>query len=504
MLEDRLTNSTRFSMGLGGVPETLKNASWEMFVLFYFTQVLGMSGTLAGVAIGIALAFNAAIDPSIGAYSDSMSATRLGRRQRMMAFSILPFAISFSLLFNPPAFLGITGEFVWLIVFAVICRSAISMFTIPLYALNIELSRNVLERPVLTAFRTTLTSLARMLFPIAAFQLFFAATPDYPNGQLNPDAYGPFAISIAAVCAVLMIIAIVGTNKRSLAIEAHMGIKEGKPSASPRETIHQIFEAFRTTPNVRYQVALTVFAFICLGVLSVYLLHLSTYYWRLSSSEIGWVAFAAAPGSVIASVLARYYVPYFNKKRMMMTFIWLYAAAVTIPILGPLTPFFPHPGDPALAPALVVAKLLAGLFYGAFMMVNIIVYADIADELELNVGGPRQALMASFTFFTMFAAGAVVNLAAGIFLDVIDFPVGTPPAEIPDALSEKLAWFSVSLVGVALLGVSYFISRYEVSAEKQRHINAELEKRYAAAKATGTNEGLGAAPDELSVMGSAP
>ena len=39
--------------------EGLKNSALSTFVLFYYNQVLGLSGTLAGTAIAIALIFDA-------------------------------------------------------------------------------------------------------------------------------------------------------------------------------------------------------------------------------------------------------------------------------------------------------------------------------------------------------------------------------------------------------------------------------------------------------------
>lgn len=127
----------------------------------------------------------------------------------------------------------------------------------------------------------------------------------------------------------------------------------------------------------------------------------------------------------------------------------------------------------------MATKFLAGLFYGAFVTTSATVAADIADELELNSGEPRQALLSSFTFFTMFAASAVVTIAAGLFLDFISFPVGLPVSEVSTQMSDKLAIFSCIIIGVAVSGVVYVVSRLEISVTKQRSINAQLAERYA-------------------------
>ena len=461
------------------MPETLKNSAWDMFVLFYFTQVLGLSGTLAGLAIGIALVVDAVIDPSIGSYSDGMRSGRLGRRQTLMALAVVPFAVGFSLLFSPPAGLGEFGLFLWLVVLAIICRSTISLFTIPFYALGVELSRNPLERPTLAAFKQIATAIGRIGMPFLAFTFFFAATPEFPNGQLNPSAYPKLGVALSIVSAVLMAYCIWGTNRRSVENERGAIARVQQKPFDLVTTFRQIVDAFRSTPNVRWQTGLAIFMFISLGIVNVYTLHLTTYYWRLTPEGIRNVSVALSPGGLIAAFTARYYVPKFEKRKLMAGCIFVYGIVVLVPVLAPLTPFFPGPGDAWQVPLLVVFKFIAGLAYGAFMITSSTAASDVADELELNAGAPRQALMSSFTFFALGAASALVNIVAGIFLDVIGFPAGAKVDAVPREMVAKLAIFAAIVIGVAVSTVIFFINRLTISRERQIEINAALERRYA-------------------------
>lgn len=485
MLEERLNNRARFAFGAGAIPETLKNVAWDMFVLFYFTQVLGLSGTLAGIAIGISLVVDAVIDPWIGTLSDSMRRTRLGRRQRLMAVAVLPFGVAFALLFSPPVSLSEIGLFLWLVVFAIICRAAISLFTIPYYALQVELSRSPLERPLLASFRQVSTALGRFGLPFIAFTFFFAATPDFPNGQLRREAYPMFGLSIALVAMALMVICIIGTNRRSVEIDRNESGGKFEPP-SLLTTVRQIIEALRCTPNVRRHILLGVSMFISLGILSVYTLHLSTYYWKLNPEQIRNVSIALSPGTLLAALCARFFVPHFEKKKIMMSCIAVYAMAVLVPIFGPLLHVFPQPGDALQAPLLIGFKLLAGLGYGAFLVTSATVACDIADELELDVGAPRQALLSSFTFFTMGAASALVNVAAGAFLDIIGFPAGAEVESVSADVVDKLALFTGVIILCSCGLVIFFASRMEISRRKQSEINRKLAERYTAEKQQAT------------------
>ena len=71
--------SSKFAFGIGQYAEGLKNTAFSLFILFYYNQVLGLSGTLAGAALFIALLFDAITDPLAGSLSDNFK-SRLGSR----------------------------------------------------------------------------------------------------------------------------------------------------------------------------------------------------------------------------------------------------------------------------------------------------------------------------------------------------------------------------------------------------------------------------------------
>ena len=78
--------SSKLAFGIGQYAEGLKNTAFSLFILFYYNQVLGLSGTLAGAALFIALLFDAITDPLAGSLSDNFK-SRLGRRHPFMHLS---------------------------------------------------------------------------------------------------------------------------------------------------------------------------------------------------------------------------------------------------------------------------------------------------------------------------------------------------------------------------------------------------------------------------------
>ena len=94
MANDRkLAFSSKLSFGVGQFAEGLKNAAFGAFVMFYYNQVLGLPGTVVGLALGIALIFDAVTDPLAGSLSDNWR-SRLGRRHPFMYASAIPLGIT--------------------------------------------------------------------------------------------------------------------------------------------------------------------------------------------------------------------------------------------------------------------------------------------------------------------------------------------------------------------------------------------------------------------------
>ena len=137
--KERVPFSTRSFYGLGSISEGIKDAAFKVFLLFYYNQVLGLPGSLGGLAILLALVVDAITDPLMGSISDNFH-SRWGRRHPFMYAAPLPMAACFFLLFNPPASLGETQIFLWLTSFAVLVRVSMTLYSIPSNSMVAEMT----------------------------------------------------------------------------------------------------------------------------------------------------------------------------------------------------------------------------------------------------------------------------------------------------------------------------------------------------------------------------
>ena len=208
-----MTWQLRLSYALGQLPEGIKTAAFGFFLLFYYNQVLGLSGTLAGIAVFIAVCIDALSDPIVGSWSDATK-SRWGRRHPYMYIAAVPFALCFFALFVPPAGLGEWGLFAWLLIFSALTRTIMTFYHVPYLAMGAELTDEYDERTLLAALRLAFQLVGMFLVLIGGNLIFFQASDGFANGQLDPDAYLPFAATCVPILVLGIWLAAIGTHRQ--------------------------------------------------------------------------------------------------------------------------------------------------------------------------------------------------------------------------------------------------------------------------------------------------
>src|SRR5580698_10238125 len=158
----RLGLPTLLFYGVGGLAENLPLFGLSHLVLFYLTIICGMSGSAAGLALGLALVVDGFFEPLIGSLSDN-SHSRHGRRHPFMLAGLIGLAVGFVLLFSIPAAVKGTALFCAVIAMLLVARISFAAYNVPYVALGAELTDDYHERSLVVA--------ARLLFGQAAAAL---------------------------------------------------------------------------------------------------------------------------------------------------------------------------------------------------------------------------------------------------------------------------------------------------------------------------------------------
>lgn len=475
---------TKFAYGFGQAAEGIKNGAFAVFLFFYYVQVLGLSGTYAGLAVGIALMFDAVTDPLAGSLSDNWH-SRLGRRHPFMYASALPLAITFYFLFSPPDISGFP-LFLWLLVFAVLTRGAMTLYHVPHIALGAELTSNFDERTTVVAYRQFFSTFGMLAAFAIGFGLFFQATPEHAHGQFNVAAYQPFALCMALLMLVSILTSAWGTQSHIPRLPKATGpdVRISFPAALSRMG-REVAVALENR-SFRWLFAGVLIVFMMVGVDTALNLHMNTYFWELSSRD-NIAFFAAYPvGIMVGALFARRINQLFDKKPSIVFGTAWWAACQIIPVVLRLLGWFPENGTGELVTTLVIVKLLQGIGVVQALVTFGSMVADIVDEHELATGRRQEGIFfASVSFSGKFTSG-IGNVVGGVALDLISWPRGPEIQTAADVPPETLTWLGLIygpiVAGFAVVSV-WCYSKHKLDRHRHAEIVRELHSRRAAMEA---------------------
>jgi len=89
----------KFFYAIGASANGVKTDAFTYFLLFFYSQVIGLSSDLASLAILIALIIDAITDPVMGFISDRTT-HRNGKRHPYFLIGFLPMSLSYFMLFS--------------------------------------------------------------------------------------------------------------------------------------------------------------------------------------------------------------------------------------------------------------------------------------------------------------------------------------------------------------------------------------------------------------------
>ncbi len=417
--------------GLGQAAEGIKNSSFELLLLFYFTQVLGLGASLAGIALAVALVFDAITDPLAGSWSDNLK-HRWGRRHPFMYASAVPLGVSFAALFMPPAGLGQAGLFAWLLCGAVTVRAAMTLYHVPHLALGAELTDDYQERTGVVGYRIIFSVLGFVSVYVLSFRVFFRSTEEFPNGQLDPSAYPPFGLAYGVAMFVVILLSGLGTHSR---IPHLPGPPEHREPFSAARLKGEVVAALQNR-SFRFLFLGIVVFFVSRGVQQALLLHMLTYFWDVKPAPVlAALILSFALGVPFWTLMSRR----LDKKPTLVIGIVWFSLLNLAPVAAALLGFWPEKGAPGYVGLLMLLSGLAA-FGGAAGFVSAgSMMADVADEHELGSGKRQEGIFFGALSFAGKSASGLGHLIAGVALDLIAFPARASVADVPESATRALA-----------------------------------------------------------------
>lgn len=377
----------------------------EFFVrlqlLIFYTDRLGIESLLASLAAGIALLWDAFIDPFVGSLSDTFK-SRWGNRKPFLVTGAILIVPSLVWIFTPWREAGSVGIFAQLTLANLILNTGITFVTVPHAAIAAEISRDASVRIRIFAARLVFANIGLiigLLVPAAILKT------GRMNGTSETTAYGTIALVIGLV-AFFAVMVCVASLKKSAPVSPTAGRGFWKDLQSARKN--------------------------------------SFFTWFFVAGFLAYI------GVAINSTLARYYYDHYLKfseddlALVLVVFILVWSASAILWVkiadrfgkdlpatlgivgLGVMSavayPFFP--AGRLAGP--IAAAVFGGFFTGCILLFDSYV-ADAADLDRNSTGENREGLYFGVWKFGIKASRGVAVVFSGLLLSAIGYQSGVVP-----------------------------------------------------------------------------
>ncbi|MFK8051162.1 MAG: MFS transporter [Halioglobus sp.] len=462
-----LTAPEKWSYAIGNMPFAVKDAAFANFVVFYYTQIHGLSGSLAGLAMFIALTWDAVSDPVVGSWSDNFR-SRWGRRHPLLVLGGVPTAALFLALFTPPESVGQAGIFFWLLGVSILLRTFLTIYFIPYTAMGAELSTDYDERTVIAKARVTMGWLAGMALPAIAFVVFFGPA-NGEDGRLVADNYWHYGILSAIVAGVAALICIVGTRS----VIPRLPAANPKAKFSWRDPFDDLLLAFQNR-NFRLSTGANLAFGMSAGVYTTLALYLGTYFWEFSTDQLAGAVLPSAMGTLVAFTVLSRLGQRFDKPYLLAASSLALALNAFWFIGSRLLGFFPDNGHPYIYVFFLLNTGIAVFMIVSMQVLAASLAADIVDEQELVTGRRQEGVVFAASAFVQKATIGAGALLGGIVIDMSGINADSVPGAVDANVLQSLGWFTLAMTGGLALVAFFFNTRLRLDRNVHTQVRMQL------------------------------
>ena len=466
--------------------EAVYNGMFNTFITIYYNQAIGLSNTLIGVAIMLAMIGDAITDPVVGIMSDRWH-SKHGRRHPFLFVAPVPLAIALYLIFNPPA--GLTGDlaeasqlplFAWLCFWTILSRVFLTLYNVPHLALGAELSSNQLQRSQLFSANTVISYVSGASFAFVAWSYFFAgerirqSDGELVPGHLDAAAYSPLVFMACALIIVAIWFCAAGTYKHI----PHLS--QAAPKQKGLTLKHFLKQILITLENRNYILLIVGYFFFMItsGIYDTLNVFINTYFWELEPAQIRWLGLIGAPGAMAGALCSPILMNRFDRKPIMLAAlagVTLFAQlVVNLRLLG----WMPENSDPMLMPVLLANAAGFTFSIGVGIVAIMSMIGDIVDENEMMTGSREEGLYYSARAFFAKAAYSFGHFFAGVALDLyVRLPFEAVPGQLDDGTLFRLGITAGPVLSIAAIISLLVYSRYNLNRERHQEVLQALKDR---------------------------
>ncbi|MGL4628987.1 MAG: melibiose:sodium transporter MelB [Cetobacterium sp.] len=386
----------KLSYGLGALGKDYACAIVYIFLMYYFTDVLGLAPAFVGTLFLVARMWDAVNDPAMGMLVDNTRSKWGKFRPWIMIGTILNAITVVGMFTKPEAFAG-KSLYIYISIMYILWGMTYTIMDIPFWSMIPSLSSDKKEREEIAVVPRIFASLAWL--SLGSFGLPLIAFLGKGN---EGRGFSLLSLGIAAVFILTSIITV-------------MNVKEQVVSKKASEKIN-LKEAFRLILKNDQLVALigTVLMFNLMaqisGGVAIYYFKYAVGIEKLFSVFTGFSGLAEIGSLLMFPILSTK----IGRKKV-------FFLACALPVIGFLMLFFSGVIAPGNATLIAISGIVAKLGSGLTLGISTVMLADVVDYGEFKFGSRNESVIFSVQTLLVKSASAVSGWLIGMGLSMVGY-----------------------------------------------------------------------------------
>ena len=445
--KDHLSALTKIAYGIGDFGFSFTDTALGVLFAIFLLDVVGLTPSLAALAVFIGKSWDYVNDPIIGYIADR-TRTRWGRRKPFLIFGFIPFGISFAMLWWRPPFESQAALTAYYALAYFFYDGILTLVSMPFMALTPELTQDYDERTSLTSYRMAFSLVGGLVAFVVPLMMIGTMRPE------NADKVFRMGIIFGAASALPLLFTIFGTHERAeYAEQQQPGLRES-------------INAVRKNRPFWFATGIFLFTWTAVEMIQNMLLLFLKYRMKLENES----DLVAGAVFITAILVLPFWVWASQKTDKRKSYIWgmIFFSAVMMILI-----FL----DPSLGfPATISIASFAGIGVSAVHVLTWAIIPDAVEADELESGARHEGM-----FYAL--VSLLKKVASSIAIPLTLLVLGWS-GYVANASNqpESAVWAIRILIGpvpsIFLLGGILFAVFYPLSRES----HAEIRKQIAARK----------------------
>ena len=434
--------------GVGAVGKDMVYALVSGFILYYYNDILGISGTFTGVMMMAARVFDAFNDPLMGVVVEKTN-TPFGKFRPWIVTGTLTNALILYGMFAMPASVTGTAMLVYASVAYVLWGVTYTLMDIPFWSMIPAITSSGKERENLSVIGRTCAAVGYAVPTVLTMLLVVRL------GSGEREGFAIFAAAVAVVFVVAELVCV--------------ALVQEKPTERQKTaTVGEMFSAL-----IHNDQAMVVVVGIVVFNASLYLTtQLAVYFFKYDIGNSDLFSLFGTVGGV-GQILSMVSLPLLRRR-------WggkqILVGALGVTIAGYLALFaLSMAGVRAVAPLAATAFVIY-IGFGLATVLTTVFLADTVDYGEYKTGSRNESVVFSMQTFVVKLASAVIVLIAGICIDLIGLDDTAAVQSESTLLGLRLLMVGLPVLGL-VFSILYFMKKYRLTEAETARISEALRQR---------------------------